>query len=221
MSRPAGNSYLVLVVLLVLPLTRLTATSTAASQTPPSGGVSHQALGGIWVLNRDLGDAPGAAPSPDPSSYGRRSGGRGGGGRMGGGGGGFGRGGNRGEDDLGRQQAIGEYERASTQDSRQLTIVVHDASVNITDADGQVLVLQTNDRKTDERAGNGLVKLTRKNHWNAGTLVSEIDIDNGPKIVRSYALSPGGTQLTITTTIDRGDRPVKLSHVYERPVEPQ
>jgi hypothetical protein len=139
---------------------------------------------------------------------------------MGGGGRGSGRSGNSGgEEDLGRQQAIADYVRASFDDSKQLTIVVHDASVSITNVDGQVLVLQTNDKKIDERAGNGLVKLTRKNHWDGETLVSEIDIDTGPKITRNYAPSPGGTQLTVTTTVDRGGRPVKLTHVYERPVE--
>jgi hypothetical protein len=139
---------------------------------------------------------------------------------MGGGGRGAGRGGNGGgEEDLGRQQAIADYVRASFDDSKQLTIVVHDTSVSITNIDGQVLVLQTNDKKTEERAGNGLVKLTRKNHWDGSTLVSEIDIDTGPKITRNYAPSPGGTQLTVTTTVDRGGRPMKLTHVYERPVE--
>jgi len=142
---------------------------------------------------------------------------------MGGGGGrGYGRGGNRadqGEDDVARRQAIAEYVRTSTQDSKQLTIVLHESSVSITDIDGQVLALQTNGKKVDERGGNGLVKLGRKTHWDGETLVSEIDIDNGPKIVRNYALSPGGTQLTVTTTIDRGNRPVKITHVYERPVE--
>src|SRR5438093_13327873 len=99
MPRPAGHySYFVLSVLLTLPFTRLTASSTAASPTPPAGGVAHQALGGIWVLNRNLGDVPGTTAAPDGSSEGRRGsgggggGGRGGGGRrMGGGGGGFGR----------------------------------------------------------------------------------------------------------------------------------
>jgi hypothetical protein len=227
MPRPAGYySYFALAVLLTLPFIQLTAITTAASQTPPSGGVSHQALAGIWVLNRDLGDAPATTAAPEGSSEGRRGaggggggGGRGGGRRMGGGGGrGYGRSGNQAEEDLGRRQAIADYVRASMDDSKQLTIVVHDTSVSITDVDGQVLVLQTNDKKIEERAGNGLVKLARKSRWDGDTLVSEIDVDNGPKIVRNYALSPGGTQLSITTTIDRGGRPVKATHVYERPI---
>ena len=146
------------------------------------------------------------------------------GGRMGGRGGGRGGyGGGRGaaqQQDDGRQQAIGDYVRTQMTDvSKQLTIVVHDASVSLTDADGRVVSLQTDDKKVDERAQNGLVKLSRKSHWDGSTLVSEVNIENGPKITRNYKLSPGGTQLTITTSIDRGGRPVNLTHVYERPVE--
>jgi hypothetical protein len=110
---------------------------------------------------------------------------------------------------------------ATTETSRQLTIVVHDASVSITDAEGGVLVLQTDDKKTDERAGNGLVKLTRRNHWDGPALVSDIEVENGPRITRNYALSPGLTQLRITITVDnsRAGRPSNLTRVYERPVE--
>ena len=112
------------------------------------------------------------------------------------------------------------YVRTQTTDvPKQLTIVVHDASVSITNDEGRVLMLQTDDKKSDERAENGLVKVTRKNHWDRATLVSEIDLDDGLKITRKYQLSPGGTQLNITTTIDRGGRPINLTHVYERPVE--
>src|SRR4029077_7989120 len=128
-------------------------------------------------------------------------GGRRGGGGRGSGGGGRGAGGRGGAGEgAGRQQAIGDYVRMQMTDvSKQLTIVVHDESVSITDAEGGVVALQTNDKKIDERAQNGLVMLSHKNPWDGDTLVSEIDIDSGPKIVRKYALSPGGTQLTITT----------------------
>src|SRR5437764_7924904 len=110
MPRPAGNSYLALSFLLILPFTRLTAISTAASQTPPSGGVSHQGLGGIWVLNQDRGDLPSPPAAPDGSDRGARRGGGGGiSGRMGRGGQGRGPGGNAGEpseEDIARRQAI-------------------------------------------------------------------------------------------------------------------
>jgi hypothetical protein len=235
MPRPAGNSYFALAVLLTLPFTTVTAISTAASQTPPPGGASRQALGGIWVLNRDLGDTPGAQPAPDDSGsqsgsggggYGGGSGGRMGGGRRGGrgfGGGGSGGGRSPSAEDAGRQQAIADYLRIQMSDvPKQLTIVVHDISVSTTDDEGRVTSLQTDDKKIDDRVQNGLVKVSRKSHWDNSTLIAEVDIDNGPKILRSYSLSPGGTQLNITTEIDRsGGRPVKISHVYERPVEPK
>jgi hypothetical protein len=226
MPRPAGNSYFVLLILLILPFTGLTAISTAASQTPPPGGVSHQALGGIWVLNRDRGDAPGAVSGPDGSDgAGRRGGGQGVSGRVGRGGQGRGFGGDgeaQREDDMARRQAVMNYVRAATESPKQLTIVVHDASVSITDVDGHVQLLQiadNKDKKIEERAENGLIKLSKKNHWDGATLVSEVDIEGGPKIIRTYALSPGGTELRLTTAVDGQGRPVNLIRLYERPVE--
>jgi hypothetical protein len=185
--------------------------------------VSHQALGGIWVLNRDHGDAPGAVSGPDSSDEGRRRGGGSGvSGRIGRGGQGRGYGGDgqaQREDDMAKRQAIMNYVRAATESPKQLTIVVHDTSVSITDVDGRVQLLQTDDKKIDERAENGLIKLSKKNHWDGGILVSEVDIEGGPKIVRSYALSPGGTELSLTTAVDGQGRPVNLIRLYERPVE--
>lgn len=213
MPRPTDGSFATFIVLLILPFTPLTAVITAASQPIPSAEAgSHQALGGIWLINRDLGDAPGVANMP--SVGGGFNGRQGGGGR-----GGQGRGGEGRSEDLGRRQAIGDYVRASLEASKQLTIVVHETSVSITDAEGRVLVLPTDDTKTSDRVQNGLVKTTRKNHWDGGILVSEIDVDNGPKILRKYSLSPGGTKLQISTTTDGAGRPVNFTRVYERPVE--
>ena len=222
MPRPAVPLYFALCVLLILPVTTLTAISTAASQTPPPGGVSHQALGGIWELNRDRGDAPGAVSRPDDSGEGGRRGGGGGSGGMGRGGRGRGSGGDgqaQREENMAKRRAIMSYLTAATESPKQLTIVVHDASVTVTDVDGRVQVLQTDDKKIEERAENGLIKVSKKNHWDGATLVSEVDIDGGPKIVRSYALSPGGTELQLTTTVDGQGHPVRLTRLYERPVE--
>jgi hypothetical protein len=190
----------------------------------------HEGFGGIWVLNRDRGDAPGTSSVPD--ARGEGSGGRGGG--HGGGGGGGGRGGGhaggRGggesagqEEELGRREAITNYMRTSMEASRQLTIVVHEDGVNITDAEGRVQSWKTDNKKFEERAENGLVKLSRKTRWEGDVLVSEIDIESGPAIVRRYELSPGGTQLEVSTTINgfRGGSPTKLLRMYDRPVEPR
>jgi hypothetical protein len=182
----------------------------------------HEGFGGIWVLNRDRGDAPGTPNVPDArgDGSGRRGGGRGGRGRFGGRGGAEGSGQ---EEDLGRREAIMNYMRTAMEASRQLTIVVHEDAVNITDAEGRVQSLKTDNKKIDERAENGLVKLSHKARWEGDVLIYEIDIDSGPTVVRRYELSPGGTQLQVSTAINgfRGGNPTKLLRMYDRPVEPR
>jgi hypothetical protein len=203
--------------------------------------VSQQSLGGVWVLDRDKGDAGGGAPrgvepgdrnGPDGNGQGRGGGRRGGGGgggfggfgggggRRGAGGGGFG--GRQGADPE-RMQAVADYLRTSMTPSDRLTIVVKEGAVDIVEANGARLALQTDNKKIDERAGNGLVKLTRKSHWDGNELVTEMDIDNGPKIERKYTVSSTGSELQISTTFSggfggrgagRGGRPVV--QVYDR-----
>jgi len=224
MPRPAGISYFALFVLLTLPFTGLTARNTAASQTPPPGGVSHEALGGAWELNLDRGDLPGGATGFDGRGRGRRGAGRGGrgGGDRGGGGGGQGRGvvdPKAREEDAARRQALENYVSAATMATKRMTIVIHDGSVSITDADGRVQTFPTDNKKIDGRAGNGLIKLTTKNHWDGATLICEAEVEFGPKIVRTFALSPGGTELHLTTTVEGQAQPISLLRLYERPFE--
>jgi len=119
------------------------------------------------------------------------------------------------------RQATADYIRAATQASKRLTIAVHDTSVTITDADGRVQVFQTDGKKTDSRAANGLLKLSLKNHWDAATLLCEAEIELGARIVRSFALSPGGTELRMTTTVEGQGEPINLLRFYERPLEGQ
>jgi len=203
---------------------------TALAAAPPV----HERFGGIWVLNRDRGDAPGTPNVPDArgEGSGRRGGGGGGFGGGGGGGGRGGRGhfGGRGgadgsghEEDLARREAVMAYMRTAMEASKQLTIVVHEDAVNITDAEGRVQSLKTDNKKTEERAENGLVKLSHKARWEGDVLISEIDIESGPTIVRRYELSPGGTQLQVSSAINgfRGGSPIKLLRMYDRPVEPR
>ena len=208
--------------------------AVAAAAAPPV----HEGFGGIWVLNRDRGDAPGTPNVPDASGEGsgrrgggggggRGGGGRGGGGRSGGGRGGFGGGGgaNGGgqQEDLGRREAIMNYARTATEASKQLTIVVHEDAVSITDAEGRVQTLKTDNKKIEERAENGLVKLSRKARWEGDILIYETDIEGGPTVVHRYELSPGGTELQVSTAINgfRGGPPTKLLRMYDRPVEPR
>ena len=192
---------------------------------------AHEGFGGIWVLNRDRGDLPGAPTGTDASGQGggRRGGGFGGRGGRGGGGGEFGGQGGRGgrgrgqQTDPARRQAMTNYLRTSMEASKQLTIVVHDTSVSITDLEGRVLSLKTDNKKIEERAENGLIKLTRKARWDDDALVHQVDFEDGTSIIRRYELSPGGTQLQFSTTIERlwGGRSTPLLRLYERPVEPK
>jgi len=188
--------------------------------------VSRQSFGGIWVLDRDKGDQPRAESSSGSDNGGQRgrggySGRGGGGGRGRGGYGGYGGGSqDQREEDSARRQATTNYVRAATVSPSQLTIVVHDTSVSITDVDGQVQTLQTDNQKVEDRAENGLVKFVERNHWDNATLISEIDIDHGPKIVRTFDISPGGTELTMAIKVEGGQgKPMEFTHYYERPVE--
>ena len=208
---------------------------TRAASSGTVVALTHEALGGIWVLDRNRGSLPGAESSTDDGGDRRRSGGGGGyGGRRGGGGGfggGFG-GGQRGGGgrqmvDPERMRAIGEFIRSATAASTRLTIVVHESSVAITDADGATVTVPTDDKKVEERAENGLVRLTRKSRWEGPTLVSEIEIEQGPKIERRYELSPAGTELDIKTKISGGfggrgaGSDGTITKIYERPLEEQ
>jgi hypothetical protein len=118
------------------------------------------------------------------------------------------------------------YVRMLTGASPHLTIVVHESSVTITYDDGARLTLETDNRKVSDRAENGLVKLSRKSRWDGQTLVSEIEIDNGPKLEQKYELSPDGLELRIATTTNGGgfggrggdSRKRVITHTYERPL---
>jgi hypothetical protein len=121
------------------------------------------------------------------------------------------------EEDAARRQALVDYVNAATVATKRMTIVIHDTSVSITDADGRVQNLPTDNKKIDGRAGNGLIKLFTRNHWDGATLVCEAEVEFGPKIVRTFALSPGGTELHLTTTVEGQGQPTSLLRFYERP----
>jgi hypothetical protein len=118
---------------------------------------------------------------------------------------------------LAYRQALTSYISAATIATKRLTILITDTSVNITDADGRVQNLPTDNKKIDARAGNGLIKLSTKNHWDGNTLICETEVDFGPRVVRTFALSPGGTELRVTTTVEGQGRPVSLLRFYARP----
>jgi hypothetical protein len=172
------------------------------------------------VLNLDRGDLA-TAPSGLDGRSARRGGGPGGpGGRRGGGGQGPAPIDPRArEEAAARQRALADYVNAATIASKRLTIVVNDASVIITEADGRVQHLPTDNKKIDTRAGNGLIKLFTRNHWDGATLICEFQVELGPRIVRSYSLSPGGTELRLTTQVEGQGQPLSLLRIYERPFD--
>ena len=118
---------------------------------------------------------------------------------------------------MARRQALVAFLGSATIASKRLTIAINDGSVSITDADGRIQNIPTDNKKIDARAGNGLIKLFTRNHWDGNTLVCEAEVDFGPRIVRSFALSPGGTELRVTTTVEGAGPPVSLLRFYERP----
>lgn len=218
-------SILVAILSLLSPKSVLRAQSTPAAPT-----VDHQALAGIWELNRDRSEFPGPDSGSGDSPRGRRGGfGGGGGGRGGFGGGqrgGFGGrgGGDRdggGVRDQDAMQGVLAYMRTLNQPSKRLVIAVREPMFVITDAEGGVQTLRADNKSEDERAENGLVKLKRKTQWDGGALVSDVEIDRGPKIERRYELSPGGTALRISTKVTGGGRSGTRTStfVYERPPE--
>ena len=113
------------------------------------------------------------------------------------------------------------YVRRLTEPAKTLALTIRDTSVSIV-ADGlSPRILATDDKKSEERAGNGLVKFTRRTRWQGPALVTELDIERGPKVERRYELSPGGTELHVSTRIQGSGREKDrtITHVYERPIE--
>jgi len=114
-------------------------------------------------------------------------------------------------------QAMQTVMRDLMETSEKLNIVIQDDTVIITSADGRVQRLKADGRRVEQKAANGLVSLTRRTRWDDNALVTEVELENGPKIVQTYTRSEGGTQLAITIKIEtpRGDRPQEIKRVYD------
>lgn len=206
-------------------------TVRAAQEPAPAG--PHAALGGIWVISPDAYlRGPDTASVPDARSGGRGRG-YGGGGRGGGGGGGYGggsgggggfggggggRGGGQAEISVEAREAIASYSKMLLQPVKQMTIVPHDTSMSIAYDDGRTLTLDATNKKLNGRAQNGFVKYTRKSKWVADAMVSEVEIEGGPKFEEKYEVIAEGSQLRVSiTTEGGGDEKRTITHVYERP----
>lgn len=192
--------------------------ATGIETAEQAGDVSQ--LVGVWILNRDLSTAPGrggSAPTPGVGG-GRRPGSGGSGGR-----GGFPGGGRRGAGsgtprlDPERMQAMQTVMRDLMETSEKLNIVMQDDTVIITSADGRVQRLKADGRRVEQKAANGLVSLTRRTRWDDNALVTEVELENGPKIVQTYTRSEGGSQLLITVKLERprGEQPIEIKRVYD------
>jgi len=194
--------------------------SSAPVDTQTSADRGSQ-LAGVWNFNRDLSDDPRANPAP--SAGGGQPGRRGGGGGFGGGFGGFGGrrggsgGGGRGGFDPGRMEAMQEVLQSFMEAPKKLTIVERDGEIVVTDTDGRTQDLKPDGHKIQQKMANGLVSATRKTDWNGATLVTEIEIENGPTLVQTYARSEGGSQLVVTTKVNaaRGGQPREIKYVYD------
>ena len=193
----------------------------AALVDPPAQGDRGGQLVGAWKLNRDLSDDPRANPAP--SAGGGQPGRRGGGG-FGGGFGGFGGrrgggsgGGGRGGFDPGRMEAMQEVLQRFMEAPQKLTIVERDGEIVVTGSDGRTQNLKPDGHKIQQKMANGLVSTARKTEWTGATLVTEIEIENGPTIVQNYARSEGGSQLVVTTKMNapRGGQPREVKYIYD------
>lgn len=186
---------------------------------PIRGGAqsSHDKFTGAWTLvqdgrltdtDRDLPDDPGTLRGRGARGPGGGGGGGGRGGfegRGGFGGGGRGGGGKRGAGQRGDDmRASLEYMRDNARPPQRMTITASDSAVVITDQDGRSVTLQTDDKKVEERAQNGLVKLTRRSRWTEQTLVSEVELERGLKIERHYAIVAESGELQLTVEVSGG-----------------
>ncbi len=228
----------VFVVALALALA-LPGLSIRAAQTPSTGD-PHAAFGGIWVISPDSQlRGPDTASVPSGGSEGRRRGGGGGGGGgggrgggrgYGGGGGGYGGGGGGGgsrggggrggEGNIEEHEAIATYAHTLVQPVKQMTIVPHEGSLAIAYDDGRTLTLEATNKKVSGRAENGFVKLTRKSRWMDAAMISDVEIENGPKLEEKYEVIAEGTQLRVSITAEGGGSDKRtITHVYERPGE--
>lgn len=97
-----------------------------------------------------------------------------------------------------------EYLRDQARPPQRITLTINDAGVVITDQDGMSVTLKTDDKKAEEKAQNGLVKLTRRSRWTGDTLVSEVELERGLKIERQYAIAADTGQLQLTVEVSGG-----------------
>ena len=197
----------------------------AAAQTTPASPetkVDHKAFSGTWKLNADesekLRDKMKQARGGEEGRGGRGGGGgRGGfGGGMGGGGRYGGRrgggGGTGGDPGMGGADGMRETMRRMDEPSEPLTIKQEEDAFLVGDDAGQIRRLYPDGRAMKTDNGEGEVK-TR---WRGDELVTETTPARGPKLRETFALSPHGKKLFVTTHFEpRGGGAVDVKRVYD------
>jgi hypothetical protein len=173
-------------------------------------------IGGIWRLNSQLSDPPGAGGQGDDGDKPVAGNGRRGGGMIPGGGvGGLGRGGGGGVP-VGGQRGEGpgrgidpeklKAARALIEELMtapvMLTIGDADGAVTFTEADGRTRSYKTDNRKEKHQVINATVETRAR--WEEGSLVIETDLGDGLKATQTYSVGADPRQLTVLTKLEGG-----------------
>lgn len=162
-------------------------------------GVTRPDLSGRWELNRDLSEDAKSKLESMRSSQG--AGGHGPG-RHGGFGGIF-----RGIFG-GGQAAHAQLEEVILDAPTSFLLSQDDQKVVLTESDGRVRTLATNNRKMKVDGRDVRTK------WENNRLVSEITVSNA-KVIETYERSPGSPRLIVTARVDMRGQQVTVRRVYD------
>jgi len=191
---------------------------------PTAAAADHAGFTGTWKLNVDesekFRDKMAAAHQGGRGGAGGGGGHRGGGGGFGGGMGGGRYGGGRGG---GGWQRGGEQGGGSADDMREtmsrldepaesLTIKQEDGAFLIGDETGRIRRLHPDGRTAKDENGEG----ETRTRWQGNDLITESTPARGPHLRETYALSPDGRKLFVTTHFEpRWGGAVDVRRVYD------
>jgi hypothetical protein len=186
------------------------------------------AFSGTWKLDTAASVNPNGPPPPGSA---QRSGGgapRGGGGEPGGGGGegpgGGGGGGLSGGGSGGGSLGTGERQRfyamlkVLTQAPALLSIAATDKDVTFTPANGKPMRHLTDGKTEKVPTGNEQFgNLEIKTRWDGATLKRELKTVDGLTVVETYAVAPGGKQLTVS--VELKSQVERLADAMRQPIK--
>ena len=175
-------------------------------------------LTGQWQLNRDLSDDSqeklqnmgGGGGGADGGGHGpgHRGGSGGSGGGADGGGHGPGHRGGSGGGGGGEQAAHAQLGEMILSAPTRFVLTQDDQKVVLTEPDGRVRTLPTNNRKVKVDGRDVQTK------WEKNRLVSEITVGDA-KVIETYERSPNASQLIVTARVDMRGRQVSVRRVYD------